>query len=110
VAKYPDDSDGDALRLVEEHGANMDEPMKIEFTIDVPSRDVGIAVAERAATLGYEPDLFYDDESDSWSVYCGKQMIANYENVVNGQLELNGIATEHDSFCDGWITSGNRDP
>jgi hypothetical protein len=109
MAKYPDDADGDALRRIAEHGSNMDEPMKIEFSIDVPSELAGIAVAERATTLGYEPDLFHDDESDRWSVYCGKQMLANYENVVSSQLELNKIAAEHDSHCDGWLTRGNRD-
>ena len=109
MAEYPDDADGNALRNVKEHGSNMDEPMNIEFSIDVPSKDAGIAVAERVATLGYEPDLYYDDQSDRWSVYCGKQMIANYENVIRGQLELNKIAVEHESNCDGWVAGGNRD-
>ena len=109
MSKYPDDSDGDALRSVEQHGSNMDEPMKNEFSIDVPDKTAGIAVAERAATLGYEPNLYFDDESARWSVYCGKHMIATYENVVHGQLELNEIAVEHDSRCDGWVTSGNQD-
>ncbi len=109
MAEYPDDADGDALRRVAQHGSNMDEPMKIEFSIDVPSKEAGIAVAERAASLGYEPDLFYDDESSRWSVYCGKQMIASYDNVISGQFELNEIAVEHSAHCDGWVTGGNRD-
>ena len=109
MPNYPNDADGDALRNVAKHGSNMDQPMKIEFSVDVPSKQAGIAVAELAATLGYEPDLYFDDESDRWSVYCGIQMIANYENVVRGQSELNEIASEHGSFCDGWVTAGNRD-
>lgn len=77
------------------------------FSIDVPSKNAGIAIAEQAATLGYEPDLFFDDETDLWSVYCGKRMIASYDNVVKGQRELNEIAVEHCSKCDVWVTGGN---
>lgn len=109
MAEFPEDSDGDALRRVKKHGSNMDEPMKIEFSVDVPSKDSGIAVAERSATLGYETNLFYDEETDRWSVYCAKAMLATYENVVNGQVELNEIAIEHGANCDGWVTAGNRD-
>jgi len=107
MAEYPDDADGDALRRVAEHGSNMDEPTKIEFSIDVRSKNAGIAIAEQAATPGYEPDLFFDDETDRWSAYCGKRMIASYDNVDKGQRELNEIAVEHCSKCDGWVTGGN---
>jgi hypothetical protein len=62
---YPDEDDGDALRRVTEHGADMSRPMKIEFSIDVPDEERARSLAERIAAPSYVPDTFADDESGS---------------------------------------------
>ena len=73
---YPDDDDGDALRRVAEHGADMSQPLKIEFSIDVSDVERARSLAERIAALGYIPDIFVDDETGSVSIYCAKTMLA----------------------------------
>src|SRR5271166_538219 len=105
---YPDDDDGDALRRVAEHGADMSHPMKIEFSIDVPDLARAHALAERIASAGYNPDIFVNDEDGSISIYCGKIMLATHEGVVAAQSELNELCIPFGAECDGWMTAGNR--
>jgi len=105
---YPDDDDGDALRRVAEHGADMSQPMKIEFSIDVPGKERARSLAERIAAPGYTPNIFIDDESGSVSIYCAKTMLATHKGVVAAQSELNELCVHFDAECDGWITAGNR--
>jgi hypothetical protein len=105
---YPDDDDGAALRRVAENGADMSQPMKIEFSIDVPDVDQARLLAERISALGYTPDIFANDESGSVSIYCAKTMLATHEGVVAAQYELNKLCLRFGAQCDGWITAGNR--
>jgi hypothetical protein len=102
---YPDDDDGDALRLVASGGADMSRPMTIEFTIAIPSIDSARPLAERIAAMGYVPHLFVDDEDGSVSLYCARSMLATYEGVVAAQSELNVLCEPVGANCDGWITS-----
>src|SRR5687768_722958 len=98
-ADFPDDDDGDALRLVAEHGADMSIPMKIEFTIDVPDLERAHALAEQIASRGYNPDIFVDDESGSISLYCARTMLATYDGVVAAQGELNELCAPFGANC-----------
>jgi hypothetical protein len=52
---YPDDDDGNALKAVEAHGADMSKPMRIEFSIDVPDVERARSLSERIAAHGYKP-------------------------------------------------------
>ena len=86
----------------------MSQPMKIEFSINVPDVVRARPLAERIAALGYIPDIFVDDETGSVSIYCAKTMLATHEGVVAAQSELNEICVPFAAGCDGWITAGNR--
>jgi hypothetical protein len=104
---YPDDADGDALRKVAESGADMSRPMVIEFSVDAPDERAARRVAKFLAPVGFDPSIFHDDETGSWSVYCAKEMLATYEAVVDVQSELNRLLQAHGGHCDGWGTFGN---
>jgi hypothetical protein len=86
----------------------MSQPVKIEFSIDVPRVERARSLADRIAALGYIANIFVDDESGSVSIYCGKAMLATHESVVAAQLELNELYLPFDAGCGGWITAGNR--
>jgi hypothetical protein len=104
---YPNDADGDALRNVEESGADMSRPMIIDFSVEVPDERTARRVAEIVAAHGFDPSISEDDDSDSWSVYCSKSMLATYEGVVAVQVELNELLSPHGGICDGWGSFGN---
>lgn len=107
-ASYPDDADGDALKQVEAHGADMSQPMRIEFSIDVPDVEKARSLSERIAAHGYEPDIFVDDKDGTVSIYCARTMLATHDGVVAAQAELNVLCVSFGAVCDGWITSGNK--
>lgn len=88
-------------------GLAMSRPMVIEFSVDVPDERAARRVAEVVAPVGFYPSIFRHDETDSWSVYCAKEMLATYEAVVDVQSELNRLLQPHGGQCDGWGTFGN---
>lgn len=104
---YPDDADGDALREVAESGADMSRPMVIEFSVDAPDERAARRVSEVVASAGFDPSILHDDETESWSVYCAKELLATYETVIGVQSELNRLLPPHGGHCDGWGTFGN---
>ena len=105
---YPDDDDGDSLRRVAEHGADMSQPMSIEFSINVPDLVRAHSLAERIAPAGFHPEIYVDDETGCVSIYCAKSMLATYQGVVAAQYELNELCALFGADCDGWMTGGNR--
>ena len=105
---YPDDDDGDALRMVAEEGADMTAPMLIEFTIAAPSDSAARSIAELASSRGYAPQISADSEAGGFSIYCGRTMIPTYDAIVEAQFDLNRICKPYGGTCDGWITAGNK--
>jgi hypothetical protein len=104
---YPDDPDGDALRAVADAGSDMSRPMLIDYAIDAGTRAVAdgcLAVLEAA---GFEPELFQDEETLRWSVYCPITMIADYDDIVRTQKVLGELVAPLGGTPDGWATLGN---
>ena len=75
----------------------------------VPSEDAAQRVAEIVSPEGFTPDIYWDKESETWSVYCGKRMLATYEGILKSQNELNDLLKPLNVRCDGWGTAGNGD-
>ena len=107
MSDYPNDADGGALRRVAGDGSDMSRPMSIDFTIAVPSREVGEEIGRLVAACGYVVRVEQDTLSRAWTCYCTKSMVATYDSVVAAQRELNFIAHEVGGHCDGWGTFGN---
>jgi hypothetical protein len=106
--QFPDDDDGHALRRVQEDGADMSRPMRIEFSIAAPAAAIARSIAEHTSARGYVPKISVDDESGAVSVYCAKTMLATYDGVIAGQAELNEICAPMGAECDGWFPAGNH--
>jgi len=104
---YPKDDDGDVLRLLAKHGADMSRTMDIDFQIAVPDEKSGVSIAELATERGYKTTLYQDEESGEWTCECTKSMLATYDTVTLGQKELNQIAQPYNGKCDGWGSCGN---
>jgi len=81
--------------------------MVIEFSVHVPDERAARRTAEVVAPAGFDPSIFYHDETDSWSVYCAKEMLVTYDAVIDAQSELNRLLQPHGVYCDGWGSFGN---
>lgn len=102
---YPRDSDGDALRLVAESGADMSRPMRIEFQVDAASHEQAVAIGEVGSGRGYDAAVHEDD--GTWYVVLTVTMLATYEGVVARQQEITALVSPWDTHCDSWGTFGN---
>ena len=105
MAQFPADADGDALRRVAGGGSDMAKPMAIEFAIAVPDRRSGEAVAEAAASRGFDVEVSHDEPLDAWTCYCCMEMVATYERLLQVQEDLQRLAEPHGGDIDGWETA-----
>lgn len=105
---YPENADGDALRRVAGDGSDMTKPMLVDFMVAVPDERTGRQFAERVRTLGFEPKVERDSESQTWTCYCSKQMVPAYEAIILAQDDLDEMAKPFGGYSDGWGTLGNK--
>ncbi|WP_084420451.1 ribonuclease E inhibitor RraB [Henriciella litoralis] len=105
---YPTDADGEALRLVQEHGSDMSAPMVIDFAIDVPNEAVADFCVKRLKSRELESEKFFDEESARWSVYVPVMMTPVYEEIVDFQNALDEDLKQFGAKSDGWGTFGNN--
>jgi hypothetical protein len=106
---YPNDDDGDALRRVA-LTSDMTKPMVVDFAVDVPTEAAGEKIAALAAGRGYSADVELDDESQRWTCYCTKTMVATYAAMIAAQEELDELSAPFGGKSDGWGTAGNGRP
>lgn len=117
ATEYPDDLDGEVLRMIAEDGHDMTQPMDVEFHVAVGTEEAAEKVAEAAVALGYEAFIDFDDGSEDeeiedeitepWTCTCRKTMVLEYAPIMAAQAELDGIARPMGGFADGWGTFGN---
>lgn len=105
---FPDDADGDALRRVASN-SDLTKPMDIDFVVVLPNEDNAKQLASRAAKLGYDPSIEYDDESEEWACYCTRRMIPTYDGIVAAQKELDSACNDLGGYTDGWGTFGTNE-
>lgn len=101
------DADRDALQRLVDHGIDLSRPISIDFQIRVPDRQSAELAQGKAATLGFDTDLDFDDEAGEGTLYCTRRMLATYENMVGTQAQLNEAMAPFGAECDGWGTFGD---
>ena len=107
--QFPHDSDGDALRRLVATGSDLSREMQIDFAVDVPDRDTGLAYATAVARLGFRTDVRQGSTSRRWTCYCTRTMVASYDGVVSVQRTLEDIGRPYNAKPDGWGSFGNAD-
>jgi Regulator of ribonuclease activity B len=104
---YPNDADGESLRGVAEAGADMSQPMSIDFSVSAPDEASARKIARLSEDHGFDPSFSDNGGKGPWSVYCTKTMLATYEGVTEAQAQLNEVAAPLNGRCEGWTTFGN---
>lgn len=116
--ELPDDSDGQALKILARKGVDMRCPIMFEFAIHVDDEKDSKLVVEklRAANLADSIEVIYDEgelEQDeemteanrqfwpSWTVYVCRRMVPNYTGVIQFQNTLTNICLGAGK-PDGW--------
>jgi hypothetical protein len=103
----PNDSDGNALQQLVSRGSDLSKPMEIDFAIDIPNREVGLAFATVAGPMGFRTDVDQDDETGDWTCYCSRTMVPSYDAMIEAQRLLEEIGRPFGAKPDGWGSFGN---
>jgi regulator of RNase E activity RraB len=107
--EFPDDSDGDALRLLVTNGSDLSKLMYIDFQVAMPDEPSAKALADIAWKLGYRVRVYDNPECDTtWTCECSTRMLATYDGVIAVQAELAELATPLGGYPDGWGSFGNK--
>ena len=85
----------------------MTKPMEIDFVIAVESKESGESIADKISPIDYSVNLRYDEDYDTWNCYCTKIMVAEYDEIVRIQKELDAFSRPLGGYSDGWGTYGN---
>ena len=108
MKNFPDDDDGNVLQNLQNKGVDLNIPREIEFYCYAKNQEVALNISEAVNSIGYKTDVYFDDEisesSKQYSVYCAKNMVPTYHDIVNSQIELNQLLKGFDTKCDGWGT------
>lgn len=117
ATEYPDDLDGEVLRMIAEDGHDMTQPMDVEFHVAAATEEVAEKIAEAAVELGYEAFIDFDDGSEDdevedeitepWTCTCRMTMVLEYDAIMAAQAALDEIARPLGGYADGWGTFGN---
>ena len=105
---YPDDADGDVLSAMAESGVDMSKPLTIEFVIDAPSEQHAKAIETDLSAAGHPAVTEYEDGDEEegidpgWVVMVERNMVPDYQSIMDLQAEFTRFAEAHGGQVDGW--------
>ncbi|RZT05794.1 Regulator of ribonuclease activity B [Duganella sp. CF402] len=99
---WPDDADGDVLRRMDASGFDFNNPVDIDFNVDLdswPPADELVSAIE----LQYSRIQFYASASgDSGYILVVINAVLNYDLVISVQQALSDLATPFGGVCESW--------
>jgi Regulator of ribonuclease activity B len=107
-ADFPNDHDGNALRLVAQHGSDMTQPMLIDFAIDAPTETIADTVVARLKSKDFVSSKTENGDG-RWTITVPVMMTPDYEEIVLFQQLLDDDLGRFGAKSDGWGTFGNTD-
>lgn len=106
---FPNDSDGDVLRRLEDAGVDLSLPREVDFYCYAHSKASAASIARKMVELGFSARIFTNSDSTSitkrHSVYGTITIVPSYEQVIAIQSELNVMLADYGTVCDGWGTA-----
>lgn len=102
INKFPNDEDGNVLRLLEQQGCDFSVEHKVDFFIEVPDKKSGELVLKALQEKGIFSILEQDMEDMQWFCQCIYKMILSYEGIVDIQQKLNDICQPYGGLVEGW--------
>ena len=108
LKNWPDDTDGDVFRILDERNFDFESEQDIEFSIDFRSWPLSIKAQQKAleklpGSKFIELDEEYqdDDINSGYLSYIIKCRVT-FEFVTEEQKKLSNIFDELDGYCDSW--------
>lgn len=101
---FPNDENGDVLRLVHESGDDLSKPRGIDFTVVLPDKTAVQAFADRFHDLGYQVAAKKSNTVPElpWDVVVTKFMTPTHAGITQFELELRAVSEPLGGRNDGW--------
>lgn len=100
--KFPNDEDGQVLKMLYKKGVDFNEPQDVDFFVAVPDKERGEAVLEVLEKEGFECELLQNEEDEDWTCYCLVKMLLTYEDIMDIQKRLDDLSKPYGGYSDGW--------
>lgn len=104
--KFPNDSDGQVLKMLYNNGVDFNIPVLVDFQVSVPNKENGEKLVELFSNEGFKAELNYDDEFEEWTCELSKRMLLDYQEIINIQNYIDEISEPLGGYSDGWGTFG----
>ncbi|MBF7074574.1 ribonuclease E inhibitor RraB [Glaciecola sp. MH2013] len=114
---FPDDEDGNVLKILAERGLDMTAPIEIEFAIFAKDESAAKAIANEMERVGLNAEIDFDegdlDDGEAptednrefwpcWSIYHVVTIVPSYQEIVSIQKRLDVAAKPYGGYSDGW--------
>jgi hypothetical protein len=117
MATFPEDEDGQVLASLAAQGADLTQPLVLDFFVAAADEPSALAIADAVKKAGYPVEIDFDegepgedgeiDPADeefgpSWTVRSTIRMVPEYQRITKIQADLDRLARPHGGFADGW--------
>lgn len=104
VVVHPNDSNGDALRRMEEEGDDLTRTRDIGFTVVFPDANSAEQFSDRFRALGNKVmvEATETDVDYPWDVIVVQNMVPSYDGINSFESLLESVADEFGGHNDGW--------
>ena len=104
MKKFPDDPDGQTLKLMQQKGADFSKEHGIEFFLYFPDEKSAKEASERIVKLGFDVEISKNNNDSSWLCLATKMINPGYYALSRFREKFEQIAEELNGKYDGWGT------
>src|SRR5437764_11469994 len=100
---FPDDENGDTLRLMVERGDDLSVAREIDFYFAFAAKSQAASfAAQEELTVGLPAEVSRYEERATWQVRVTKHMVPTHDGITTLQNSLSDVAQLYDGEADGW--------
>jgi regulator of RNase E activity RraB len=104
----PDDGNGEVLRRMLASGADLTQPLRIDFDHLLPTQAAAEQMAAAARQQGFEVIVAVGEDEEGnpdpsfWDVCCSRVMVPSHAAITATELSLGRMAESFGGRADGW--------
>jgi hypothetical protein len=100
------DADEEALRQMMAQDSGFAKEMEIDFAVEVPDREAGIAFATLVTPLGFHTHVNEDNTNGKWLCHCARVMEPTYDAIMAVQEILAELGHPFKVKSERWESFG----
>jgi regulator of RNase E activity RraB len=104
MKKFPNDPDGQTLKLMQEKGADFSKEHGIEFFLYFNDEKSSIAAKKRLVKYGFEVEISKNSNNSDWLCLATININPGYFALNRFRQKFEKIAEELNGNYDGWGT------